>query len=290
MKIVQILNNNVALIKKGNNELIIYSKGISFKKKAGQLIFEEEIEKTYVLDSNDMLEHFSYLLSNTDEEYLNIINEIVAYGEIILQEKANDYLYLTMLDHVDFALKRAKKNQFIYSPLIWEVKKFYPQHFHIGIHALELLNKNFGVSFPEDEAVSIALHFVNLQSKCSQISETMQTMKLLKNIVFIIENYYNIHLDENSLNYIRLITHLRYFIQRLEMGYPNEEESDEDFNMQIRALYPKAYECVKKVMNYIEESLEIKLPIYEETYLIFHIQRVTNRKEKEQDKNEISEI
>lgn len=122
MKISQILNNNVALVKKGNNELIVYSKGIAFKRKAGQLIDEEDIEKTYVLDSHDMLEHFSYLLTNTNEEYLNIINEIVAYGEIILQQKANDYLYLTMLDHVDFALKRAKKNQFIYSPLIWEVK------------------------------------------------------------------------------------------------------------------------------------------------------------------------
>lgn len=281
MKISQILNNNVALVKKGNNELIVYSKGIAFKRKAGQLIDEEDIEKTYVLDSHDMLEHFSYLLTNTNEEYLNIINEIVAYGEIILQQKANDYLYLTMLDHVDFALKRAKKNQFIYSPLIWEVKKFYPQHFHIGLHALELLNKYFKISFPEDEAVSIALHFVNLQSNRSQLSETMQTMKILKEIISIIENHYKISLDENSLNYIRLITHLRYFIQRLEMGYPQEENDDEEFNMQIRALYPKVYECVKKVMKHIENSFNIKLPVYEETYLIFHIQRVTNRKEKE---------
>lgn len=281
MKISQILNNNVALVKKGNNELIVYSKGISFRKKAGQLINEDEIEKTYVLDSNDMLEHFSYLLANTNAEYLNIINEIVAYGEIILQEKANDYLYLTMLDHIDFALKRAKKNQFIYSPLVWEVKKFYPQHFHIGVHALELLNRYFGVVFPEDEAVSIALHFVNLQSNRSQLSETMQTMKLLKEIVTIVEQHYNIQLDENSLNYIRLMTHLRYFIQRLEMGYPQEENDDEEFNMQIRALYPKACECVGKVIKHIEKCFNIKLPVYEETYLIFHIQRVTNRKEKE---------
>ena len=55
------------------SELIVYSKGISFRKKAGQSIGEDEIEKTYVLDSNEMLEHFSYLLANTDEEYLFLL-------------------------------------------------------------------------------------------------------------------------------------------------------------------------------------------------------------------------
>ena len=99
MKISQILNNNVAVVKKGGSELIVYSKGISFRKKAGQSIGEDEIEKTYVLDSNDMLEHFSYLLANTDEEYLNIVNDVIASGEQLLGQKANDYLYLTLLDH-----------------------------------------------------------------------------------------------------------------------------------------------------------------------------------------------
>ena len=138
MKISQILNNNVAVVKKGGSELIVYSKGISFRKKAGQSIGEDEIEKTYVLDSNDMLEHFSYLLANTDEEYLNIVNDVIASGEQLLGQKANDYLYLTLLDHIDFALKRAGKGQFIRSPLTWEVKKFYPGHFQVGLHALKL--------------------------------------------------------------------------------------------------------------------------------------------------------
>ena len=50
MKIRQILNNNVALVTRGGNEMIVYSRGISFRKKAGQSIEKEEIEKIYVLD------------------------------------------------------------------------------------------------------------------------------------------------------------------------------------------------------------------------------------------------
>ena len=81
MKISQILNNNVAIVKRGSNEIIVYSKGVAFKKKPGQEITSEEIQKTYVLDSHDKLEHFSFLLSNTKDEYLQMVNQIIAYGE-----------------------------------------------------------------------------------------------------------------------------------------------------------------------------------------------------------------
>lgn len=281
MKISQILNNNVAVVKKGGNELIVYSKGISFRKKAGQSIGEDEIERTYVLDSNDMLEHFSYLLANTDEEYLNIVNDVIAFGETLLGQKANDYLYLTLLDHIDFALKRAGKGQFIRSPLTWEVKKFYPKHFQIGLYALKLLKERFHVDFPEDEAVSIALHFVNLQSEEPNLKEAIEGMRVLKDILSIIQYHYNIRLDESSVNYMRLITHLQYFIQRLQVGQIFED-NDKALNSQVRMLYPAAYECAAKIRAYIKDSFKIELTIDEETYLILHIHRVTNRAERKE--------
>ena len=281
VKISQILNNNVAVVKKGGSELIVYSKGISFRKKAGQSIGEEEIEKTYVLDSNDMLEHFSYLLANTDEEYLNIANNVIAFGETLLGQKANDYLYLTLLDHIDFALKRAGKGQFIRSPLTWEVKKFYPKHFQIGLHALNLMNQRFDVGFPEDEAVSIALHFVNLQSEGHDLKETIEAMQVLKDILSIIQYHYSLRLDESSVNYMRLITHLQYFIQRLQTGQVFED-NDKALNSQVRVLYPRAYECAVKIRAYIKDSFKMELTIDEETYLILHIHRVADRNEKKE--------
>ncbi|MDX5716890.1 CAT RNA binding domain-containing protein, partial [Clostridioides difficile] len=48
MKIIQILNNNVALVKRGKNEIIVFVKGIGFKKRVGQVINENEIERTYI--------------------------------------------------------------------------------------------------------------------------------------------------------------------------------------------------------------------------------------------------
>ncbi len=276
MKIRQILNNNVALVTRGGNEMIVYSRGISFRKKAGQSIEKEEIEKIYVLDSNDTLEHFSYLLAHTDAEYLNAVNDIISFGEARLNAKANDYLYLTLLDHIDFALKRGRKGQFIHSPLAWEVKKFYPEHFRIGLYALEQMKERFQVAFPEEEAVSIALHFVNLQSSQSQLKETIQAMQTLKDILSIIQYHYRICLDEHSLDHSRLVTHLRYFIERLQTGR-TYEDNDQELNRQVRKLYPKAYECIQKIKVYVRENFRMELSVDEETYLILHIHRVTNK-------------
>lgn len=276
MKICQILNNNVAVVKKGRSEMIVYSKGIAFRKKAGQTIGENEVERTYVLDSNEKLEHFSYLLAHTDTECLNIVNAVISFGETVLNEKMNDYLYLTILDHIDFALKRARKDQFIQSPLTWEVRKFYPKHFEIGMYALKLLRMKFGIDFPEDEAVSLALHFVNVQSNKTQLQETMQAVQVLKDMLSIIQYHYGICLDEKSLNYSRLITHLRYFIERLQNGQTYEDD-DRDLNAQVQALYPEACACVQKIGVYVREHFHIELSVDEETYLILHIHRVTNK-------------
>lgn len=280
MKVSQILNNNVAIVKRGKNEVIVYATGVAFKKKVGQIITEAEIEKTYVLDSNDMLEHFSYLLSNTDESEIIMINDIIEYGENLLNEKVSDYLSLTLLDHINFALKRAEKGQFIRSPLTWEVKKFYPKHFEIGIYALNQINKKYNIDFIEDEAVSIALHFVNLQQGKSNLNETIQNMETLRNMISIIQYHYGMKIDESSINYMRLITHLQYFIHRIQSG-KTYNDNDSDLNIQIKTLYPEAYQCIKKIKLYVKEQFNCDFSIDEETYLMLHIHRVTSRNKSE---------
>lgn len=280
MKVSQILNNNVAVVSRGDNEVIVYAKGLAFRKKVGQVIHEQEIEKTYVLDSNDMLEHFSYLLAHSEANHITLVNQIIAYGEEQLGEKSNDYLSLTLLDHIEFALKRAAKGQFIRSPLTWEVKKFYPQHFKIGMYAINVINEQFQLAFPEDEAVSFALHFVNLQEDKSNLDETIRSMESLRDILSIIQFHFQLTVDERSLNYMRLMTHLQYFIQRI-MTKQIHEESDQTLNQQIKQLYADSFECVQKIRIYIQKKYACDLTIDEETYLMLHIHRVTNRSQKE---------
>lgn len=284
MIISQILNNNVAIVKRGSNsqsrgnEVIVYSKGVAFKHKAGDSIEEKEIQKTYVLDSHDKLEHFSYLLSNTKEDYLQIVTKTIEYGEKVIQKEVSDYLYLALLDHVDFAIKRMKKGQAIKSPLDWEVRKFYPDHYKIGLYAVDLMQKATGIPCPPEEAVSIALHFINLQNQGKEADNMMKMMEAVRDILAIIKYHYKLDFEEESINYIRLITHLQYFIVRMfkdETFTSNETE----LNRQIRKLYPEAYSCVNKIRLYVKDTFGKKLSEDEEAYLMLHIQRVTKREE-----------
>jgi beta-glucoside operon transcriptional antiterminator len=280
MKIRQILNNNIAVVDRGGHESIIYSKGIAFKKKVGQRISDSEIEKTYVLDSKDRLEHFSYLLTQSDERTISFINELVSYGEKEVGKIANDYLYLALLDHVTFALARADKHQFIRSPLAWEVKKFYPEYFKIGLQALKMMAEIYGIEFPEDEAVSIALHFVNLQENQSHLDEKLEDMESLRDMLNIIKYHFNEEFDESSMNYMRLVTHLQYFIERMRNNHPYEEKESLLFQ-QVKELYPDAFDAVEKIAIYVKGKFNQHLSKDEYTYLMIHINRVTERMNKE---------
>lgn len=279
MKISQILNNNVAIVKRGSNEVVVYAKGVAFHKRVGDDIQSNEIQKTYVLDSHDKLEHFSYLLSNTKEEYLQIVNSIIAYGEEKLKEKVSDYLYLTLLDHIDFTIKRIKKNQFIKSPLCWEVKKFYPEHYQIGVNAVSIIQETMKLDCPIDEAVAIALHFINLQNNEEHANDTLKVMETVRDILAIIKYHFKIDFEEDSMNYMRLVTHLQYFATRLikKDSYASDEQ---ELNNQIKTLYPDAYRCVCKVRVYVRDTYHNELTNDEETYLMLHIHRVTQREER----------
>ncbi|WP_201307721.1 PRD domain-containing protein [Companilactobacillus farciminis] len=279
MKVKKILNNNVALIDKGGHDSVIYSPGISFKKSVGQHITENEIKKTYVLDSKDRLEHFSYLLAHSSAETVSLVNDLVEYGESFLDKKANDYLYLALLDHISFAQKRGLKGEFIRSPLTWEVRKFYPEFYKIGSYAVKKMRTCYSIDFPDDEAVSIALHFVNIEEDKSHLSENIDDMEVLKNILNIIQFQYAMTFNESSMNYMRLVTHLQYFIERLRRDNLYGDD-DAALYETVTKLYPKAYKTTEKIENYVDKKFHKKLSKDEYTYLMIHINRVTERKDK----------
>ncbi|WP_430535059.1 PRD domain-containing protein [Listeria rocourtiae] len=283
MKISQILNNNVALVRRGGNEVFVVSKGIGFKKKKGQQITEEEVEKMYILDSFDMLDHFSYLLSHSDPNDILLISNIISYGEEKLGIKASDYLSLALLDHLEFLLKRVEKQQYIKSPLIWATKRFYPAHFQVGLKALKMIEEQKGLQLPEDEGVSLCLHFVNMEESQDSYKDRVLEVQTLSNLVSIVERHFNIVLDEKSANYMRFSSHLQYFVQRIIDGEPFNDGSETlELYKQVCQLYPESFKAVQKMKVYVGSQFGFEISINEETYLMLHINRVTERME---DKN-----
>ena len=275
MIIKKVFNNNVVLAKEKNkDEIIAMGCGLAFKKKPGDILDKSLIEKTFILKEKNTVDRFKSLLDDVPMEQIKVCSKIIEYAKSNLNIKLNDYIYVTLTDHINHSIKLYDEG--IYKPnlLGWEVKKFYNNEYKIGLKALDIIEEYTKKRLPDDEASNIALHIINAQiNSSSKVSlDATRVAKYIQGIMTIIKYTYGIEIDENSLNYDRFITHLRFFLKRLKDN--NMMKSDDDFLLeQVKEKYKKAYNCMLKVEKFLEADLSNE----EKLYLTVHIQRVTQR-------------
>ena len=256
MVIDKIINNNIvsAFDEKGL-EVVIMGRGIGFQMKRGQEVPAEKIEKVFRIKSQSIAEQLKELLAKMPLEQVQISNEIISYAKKTMKLKLNQSIYVTLTDHISFAISRCKKGIHLENALLWEIKRFYPQEFELGRYAVELVKKRLNVEMPEDEAGFIALHFVNAEYGTD------------------IRDELGIEMDEGSLHYERFLTHVKFLLQRIYRKELLEEEENEITEMMQRK-YPREYSCSRKVADYIEKTADCKLSGEEVLYLTLHIRRV----------------
>ncbi|MDR4950319.1 BglG family transcription antiterminator LicT [Neobacillus cucumis] len=277
MKIVKVLNTSVVLAKRDDEkEVIVMGKAIGFKNKPGYIINEAEIEKIYVPENKSTSNDLAELMKETPKEYLILTDEIISYAKSRLSKHLNEHLYIALTDHLFMATKRFKENLTIQNRLLWEVKKFYPEEFSIGLHALDLIEKQVGIKLPEEEAANIAFHLVNAQQTDDNLNQILIMTNTVKDILNIIKFYYKIDIPTDTINYSRFLTHLQFFVQRL-LENKMLSTDDNDLIDQIIRKYPEEFKCVEKIEKYISTNFDYTISDDEKMYLIIHINRVVSR-------------
>ncbi|WP_434813584.1 BglG family transcription antiterminator LicT [Bacillus halotolerans] len=276
MKIAKVINNNViSVVNEQGNELVIMGRGLAFQKKSGDEVDEARIEKVFTLDNKDVSEKFKTLLYEIPLECMEVCEDIISYAKLQLGKKLNDSIYVSLTDHINFAIQRNKKGLDIKNALLWETKRLYKDEFAIGKEALHMVKNKTGVSLPEDEAGFIALHIVNAELN-EEMPNIMNITKVMQEILSIVKYHFNIEFDEESLHYYRFVTHLKFFAQRLFNG--TYLESQDDFLLEtVKEKYHRAYDCTKKIKAYMEQEYEHKLTRDELLYLTIHIERVVKQ-------------
>lgn len=276
MKIAKVINNNViSVVNEQGNELVIMGRGLAFQKKSGDEVDEARIEKVFTLDNKDVSEKFKTLLYEIPIECMEVCEDIISYAKLQLGKKLNDSIYVSLTDHINFAIQRNKKGLDIKNALLWETKRLYKDEFAIGKEALHMVKNKTGVSLPEDEAGFIALHIVNAELN-EEMPNIINITKVMQEILSIVKYHFNIEFDEESLHYYRFVTHLKFFAQRLFNG--TYLESQDDFLLEtVKEKYHRAYDCTKKIKAYMEQEYEHKLTRDELLYLTIHIERVVKQ-------------
>ena len=275
MKVVKVINNN--LIKSfddKNNEVLVMGCGLGFKKVPGDEINESLIEKIYTVNDKTNSSQLIQLLEKIPLEQIQTTNEIISFAKASLGKKLNQNIYITLVDHINFALERRKNGVAIRNALLWEIKKLYNHEFLVGKEALNIISRRLGVSLPEDEAGFIALHFVNALMDDLSMEKTTDMTKMIQRILSIIKYHFKLELDEYSIHYERFITHLKFFAQRIFTGVKIEDQ-DSQFIEVLKFKYKKEYECTLKVRDYIKQEFNCDLTEDEMIYLTIHINRIT---------------
>ncbi|MBR1892998.1 MAG: PRD domain-containing protein [Lachnospiraceae bacterium] len=272
MTIKKIFNNNAALATdEQGNEVIYTGCGICFQKKCGDSLDESKIEKTFVMEKAN--EQFMKLVSELPYEEIQVADEIIQYASTHLNKRLCNNIYITLTDHLGFAIERSKSGTVLKNKLLWEIKKYYGPEFIIGKHALDIVKERLNVELPEDEAGFFALHIVNAELD-GNIHHTMESPEVIDDIVNIVRFTYKTDLDEQSLSYERFITHLKYFLQRAEKKVYYQPDDGELFDI-VKNKFPEAYRCASRIKSYMEAKYPDEITDEEMLYLTVHISRIT---------------
>ena len=241
--------------------------------KIGSTIDESKITQVYTLqDKNSKLEE---LLTRVPEEYIQTANEVISYAKFSLGKKLNDNIYITLTDHICFAVERFKQGIVVKNALLWEIRRFYNHEFLIAKDALQIIKRRLNIELPEDEAGFITLHLVNATMDSMDLGITTEMMRVIERILSIVKYHFKVEIDEYSLHYERFLTHLKFFVQRV---FTDTEinEPDKGFLLALKEQYRNEYLCTLKVRDYMMKEYEKELTEDELIYLTVHLRRITS--------------
>ncbi|MCB5001309.1 PRD domain-containing protein [Streptococcus mutans] len=276
MKIEKVFNNNVVQILGINNEeIIVMGKGLGFQKKPGDEVNQDLIEKRFILQNTDtdMVGELSRVYVDLDSEEIDLVLEIIHQGQEKLGQTFDISLYIALADHLHYTIQRTREGLTLQNPLAWEVRKFYPEEFQLGKDTIELVKEKMTLQLADDEAASIALHFINAQKDGGLLEKNRLISKVVSDILEIVRLHFGEVRDEESISYNRFITHVQYFAQRVANSLV-QGKNDAFLYEQVKENYPHAFACTEKIKSYVESAYNFAMSRDEQVYLTIHIQRL----------------
>ena len=274
MRVVKILNNNYILVEDPNgNECIVMGKGLRFSNQVGSELKEENIQKIFALKDKKSVRDWQQMLEGVSEDYGEAIHSAIMLADEAMPGKLNSQVFIILFDHLIFALERQHKNIILQNRLLWEVRQFYPAEFALGKRMIEYLNQRLQIKLPEEEAGNIAFHLVNAQTENPNMEQTIQAVKMLKDIFNIVQYSFVNRIRTDSIHYSRFVTHMQFFLQRV-LEHKMLSGDELDIFEQVAKGHPESYCCARKIGAYIQGVQKEEISREELLYLTIHIARI----------------
>ena len=250
-------------------EAIVLGKGIGFHKRPGDVVEDRCIEKVYYVQ-DEMQTKFLQMLQNVEPSVMRAAEQILAMAE-------NEGFYMSnqatisLIDHIDFAIERQKRNIDLPNLLLNETQLLYQKEYELGRRSLKIIQDCCGVALPEDEAGYIALHLVTISV---DRNAAYGSLKFMKGTLDIVKKTYQIALDQNSLDAIRLTTHLKFLMQRILQKSAWDDDGEDPMYAQLLARDPRHTVCLDRMEEFIRQSSGYTIGDPEKFYILIHLTKL----------------
>ena len=273
MKVVQKINNNVAIGIDGNNrEVVIFGKGIGFQKMPYELKDLSKIDRTFY----DVDQRYYKLIEEIDSELINLIGHLVDVVKSKMEGNWDNNLTFILADHINFSIKRLRMGMKVDFPYSFDIETDFPEFNKYARWIINNINKKMNVFLEKGEITCVAMHLMSAhEGHQDDGKETLseKSSRILNSVTEIIENYFDIKMDKSQLDYQRFRYHVQYFVKRKEAHEEIKEDNLEMFE-KMKTSYPRTYECVCEIQKYMENEFQEPCSKDELLYLMIHINRL----------------
>jgi len=269
-KVLKSLSSNVVVSEKDNNVYVLFGKGIGFGKKPGDLIIKgSTIEQKFIKIDDCEKANYVEILNNVESQILAVTEEIISLAEDILNEKLTSRIHVGLTDHISFSIKRMELGIDIINPFLNEIQTLYPKEYNIAEKASSLIKEKLNVDLPESEIGFITLHIHSARVNV-EVSQTLKYTRIIKEVMEYIQKITGIETNQKSMEYARLVSHLRYTLDRIE----NDKVLKNAMLESIKIVMREEFEISKKVCKFISQKLSKEVCEDEIGYITMHIYRL----------------
>lgn len=271
-RVSKVLNNNgvIAIEMEENQEYVLLGKGIGFGKKVSQRFGAPSDCTRYSLKNDTERGSAASLVKSVDPVFLEIANEVLKEAEHTFGNIDKRILF-PLADHISFAVARMKNGEQISNPLTGDIRALFYKEFQVASVLKEILSDRMQIEIGDDEIGYVALH-VHSAIEDEKVSVAMQMARTVRECVSIIETETGKKIDVMTLDYNRLMNHVKYMAARLLRG----EELKVNINDYIEIKFPKAFAIATTVCDHLGENIGVQPGEREIGYLAMHIERVYN--------------
>ncbi|MCI8630523.1 MAG: PRD domain-containing protein [Firmicutes bacterium] len=269
-KILKVLNNNSILVidLDTKQELIFLGKGVGFGKKVNQNVSEIENAKAYRFTEQQSRQESIDTIKSISPVFIEIAGGIIEEAEKQFGNVDNNIL-LPLADHIAFAIKRMEQGIELKNPFAKEIKVLFEEEYNVAKKGKNLINQKIGVEINDDEVGYITLH-VHTALTRENVVQSMDVARMIQEGIQTIEKELGAMLDDATISYTRLLTHMKFMILRVI----NDEKLHLDMTDYVLENFPDSFALAKQICNSFEQSIKKPFPNIEISYFAIHIERV----------------